>query len=400
MGKEEISGESSPKKEKKAADKLDKKSKKDRSPSTKQPSQSSTDIASERADPHEDGMAVDEPVGEEPKKTKRTSKKRRLELETSGNLHADIRQFEESEAPKKKKKKKDDPESHPNTLVSSFMDVDGQQALVDDHPLDTKGAGPSDAKPKKGEKESRKNKKDEEQRDGSSLGPLLNSEDVTTVGRSQLHTDKEDKKKRKEKNKEKNSESLPEAEIKVSSKKNSKYKTRLDEATPSKRKNRPDFADPQSDESLDPQARKALDYAFTQFNDPSEWKFNKAKQNWIIRNLWSSELIPENYFPLAMAYISKIRGGSRDKLKEQCNNVLKEPVASPESNDADTAKAMKSDPKIDSPAPKPKSILKSSTTNTVTSQPFAGAIIAAPVSQPTLDIKRHRAKLLLDALNL
>ena len=40
------------------------------------------------------------------------------------------------------------------------MDVDGQKVLADYHPLDTKGAGPSDATPREGEKKSEKNKKE------------------------------------------------------------------------------------------------------------------------------------------------------------------------------------------------------------------------------------------------
>lgn len=35
----------------------------------------------------------------------------------------------------------------------------------------------------------------------------------------------------------------------------------------------------------------ALDYAFTQFEEPDNWKFNKARQNWIIRNVWSEEAV-------------------------------------------------------------------------------------------------------------
>ncbi len=35
----------------------------------------------------------------------------------------------------------------------------------------------------------------------------------------------------------------------------------------------------------------ALDYAFTQFEEPDSWKFNKARQNWIIRNVWSEEAV-------------------------------------------------------------------------------------------------------------
>jgi hypothetical protein len=262
MGKKEITGDSSSKKEKKTTDKSDKKSKKDRSQTTKQPSQPSIDIVSEPTDPHADGMAVDEPVSEEPKKTKKASKKRRLELETSGDLSADVQQVEDSEVPKKKKKK-NRPESHSNIQTSISMNIDAQHALDDAHSLETKGAEPSDARQKQ-EKKPKKNKKGEEQPDSSSPVPLLSPEDDTAVGQLEPRTGKEDKKKRKkEKNKEKNSESLPEAEARVSSKKKSKSKALSDETTPSKpRKNRLDFTDPQADESLDPQARKGVTFHF------------------------------------------------------------------------------------------------------------------------------------------
>lgn len=72
------------------------------------------------------------------------------------------------------------------------------------------------------------------------------------------------------------------------------------------------FPNPEEDESLSEQARKgkrpisavhfifdltqnlgdpALHYAFCQFDDPTSWKFNKAKQNWLIRNIWSQQAV-------------------------------------------------------------------------------------------------------------
>lgn len=62
------------------------------------------------------------------------------------------------------------------------------------------------------------------------------------------------------------------------------------------RKNRTSFPDPDSDESLNLQAQKALDYAFTQFNAPKEWKFNKARQNWIIRNVFNVESVTMHFY--------------------------------------------------------------------------------------------------------
>ena len=67
------------------------------------------------------------------------------------------------------------------------------------------------------------------------------------------------------------------------------------------------FKDPSTDESLSEQASKgvwspntlttinsthyvpALSYAYTQADDLPNWKFNKARQNWLIRNILSEE---------------------------------------------------------------------------------------------------------------
>jgi len=75
-----------------------------------------------------------------------------------------------------------------------------------------------------------------------------------------------------------------------------------------KRKNKTGFPDPGDDNSLSEQSKKcscphlplciltdpnpqALAYAFSQFRRPGKWKFNKARQNWLIRNIWSSETV-------------------------------------------------------------------------------------------------------------
>lgn len=90
-----------------------------------------------------------------------------------------------------------------------------------------------------------------------------------------------------------------------------------------KRKNDTGLPDPTEDAALSDQARKgavpvffvpsssslpsifnsALAYAHDQFNDPGSWKFNKARQNWLIRNLWSGEAVSIN---------SVLRGYSAD----------------------------------------------------------------------------------------
>ena len=112
-----------------------------------------------------------------------------------------------------------------------------------------------------------------------------------------------------------------------------------------KRKNKTGFPDPDDDNSLSEQSKKcsclhlplyvltdsilqALVYAFSQFRRPGKWKFNKARQNWLIRNIWSSEMvkiillnmlhlfiaaqIPEIYFALVVTYLAKVQGRVRD----------------------------------------------------------------------------------------
>jgi len=70
-----------------------------------------------------------------------------------------------------------------------------------------------------------------------------------------------------------------------------------------KRKGATKISDPAQDKSLSEQALKGmfvntklgrefifhvgLSYAFSQYCNPAEWKFNKARQNWLVRNIWS-----------------------------------------------------------------------------------------------------------------
>ncbi|KZT12920.1 uncharacterized protein LAESUDRAFT_689896 [Laetiporus sulphureus 93-53] len=82
--------------------------------------------------------------------------------------------------------------------------------------------------------------------------------------------------------------------------------------------------DPNNDESLSEQARKALHYAFTQFDDPVSWKFNKARQNWLIRNVWSARAITDEYMTLLQRYLANMKGGARDALIKSCRDMLED----------------------------------------------------------------------------
>ena len=70
----------------------------------------------------------------------------------------------------------------------------------------------------------------------------------------------------------------------------------------------------------------ALTYIYSQSTSPDTWKFNKARQNWIIRNVWTSKVwdedirelhlltyfspfqVLEKYVPMVVDYLSKVQG--------------------------------------------------------------------------------------------
>ncbi|KAG9105427.1 hypothetical protein FRC07_009292, partial [Ceratobasidium sp. 392] len=117
------------------------------------------------------------------------------------------------------------------------------------------------------------------------------------------------------------------------------------------------------------------------------WKFNKGRQNWILRNVTDPAVIPSSYLALAMIYIDSIKGGARDALKKTCKKTTKDAKAAvedqPEPNQQkssdETAEA-----EIDKSASKKVA--------------FAAATKATPTSTPVSDEKRRRAKKILKVL--
>ncbi|KAK7470911.1 hypothetical protein VKT23_002327 [Stygiomarasmius scandens] len=107
----------------------------------------------------------------------------------------------------------------------------------------------------------------------------------------------------------------------------------VEEPKRKKSKNKTGLSDPSDDSSLSDQARKALEYAFTQFRRPKKWKFHKARQNWIIRNVWSSTNVPDSQLPLVLRYLANVQGGVRENLVKTCQNILE---SSADAGQADT----------------------------------------------------------------
>ncbi|KAG7448995.1 uncharacterized protein BT62DRAFT_656456 [Guyanagaster necrorhizus] len=91
-----------------------------------------------------------------------------------------------------------------------------------------------------------------------------------------------------------------------------------------KHKNRTGFPDPSEDSLLSEQARRALEYAFTQFHRPKHWKFHKARQNWLLRNIWSPTAVPDPHLPLVAKYLAGVQGRARENLVNTCRSHVTE----------------------------------------------------------------------------
>lgn len=58
-------------------------------------------------------------------------------------------------------------------------------------------------------------------------------------------------------------------------------------------------------------------------SDKDNWKFNKKKQNDLLKNLFNIRRLPEKYEPAIIAYVSGLQGVARERLAAQAEEVLK-----------------------------------------------------------------------------
>ncbi|KAF7790102.1 hypothetical protein EIP86_001053 [Pleurotus ostreatoroseus] len=187
---------------------------------------------------------------------------------------------EVSERKKKHRRHKDSEDSIPDgthAKASEPMSEDTQDAeLIDESKnkrkdkrknADALGEDSNEAGRTHGiSKETRKHKRREKNENGD--------EDVTEAGA-------EDEKKKRKRKKDRVSDETAEAE----SPKDTGHETGHGKK---KRKHlRSGFPNPEGDDELSDQSKKALVYAYVYAENQSNWKFNKARQNWLVRNVWS-----------------------------------------------------------------------------------------------------------------
>ncbi|AMD20013.1 HCL138Cp [Eremothecium sinecaudum] len=61
----------------------------------------------------------------------------------------------------------------------------------------------------------------------------------------------------------------------------------------------------------------------------SAWKFSKQKQNWLLKNLFNMEAIPQEYDVLLIEYVRSLIGHARAIVIERCKKI----IAKPEENE-------------------------------------------------------------------
>ncbi|KAM6495602.1 DUF2373 domain containing protein [Amanita muscaria] len=136
-------------------------------------------------------------------------------------------------------------------------------------------------------------------------------------------------------------------------------------------------ADYNADEA--PVSAAALAYAYSRYRHPEKWKFNKARQNWITRNVWSASTIPDQHLPLVTWYLKSVKGGVRDMLIEKCQSHAQ--LSSQPESKPTTTKSVPQPPES-TPAP-----LFGLTPETL-----------GKTSENAAETKRSRAQILLEAL--
>ncbi|KIJ54037.1 hypothetical protein M422DRAFT_25021 [Sphaerobolus stellatus SS14] len=149
------------------------------------------------------------------------------------------------------------------------------------------------------------------------------------------------------------------------------------------------FPDPSGDEDLPESATKALIYVYSRVSSSPDWKFNKARQNWIIRNIFDDQSIPEIYFSSCLKYLSTAQGNTREVLIKNSKLIIEgKTIAMPEKQPEaqETQETAEEEPAAEESKPKAVRFSEPSTEKPVDENPENTAM------------KKERAKALIAAL--
>ncbi|EJD53881.1 hypothetical protein AURDEDRAFT_180269 [Auricularia subglabra TFB-10046 SS5] len=95
------------------------------------------------------------------------------------------------------------------------------------------------------------------------------------------------------------------------------------------------YPDPAKDKTLSERSQKGLAYAYS-YATSSDWKFNKARQNWLMKHAYDSAMIPDEYLRMVFHYLKSIKGQALEHLRKTCQTAIDWPT-NQEPPDAETS---------------------------------------------------------------
>lgn len=80
---------------------------------------------------------------------------------------------------------------------------------------------------------------------------------------------------------------------------------------------------PKSERKPPPEADQLV-YLRSYTQNKDTWKFSKSKQNWIIRHVYDTAIIPISYHEYLLNYLEGVKGGIRDRIVETAQKTINE----------------------------------------------------------------------------
>ncbi|XP_030196731.1 protein cholesin isoform X1 [Gadus morhua] len=70
-------------------------------------------------------------------------------------------------------------------------------------------------------------------------------------------------------------------------------------------------------------SRQNLDYLTCWNENRAAWKFQKHRQTWLLQQMYDSEKVPDESFPVLLLYIEGLRGAARDLTVQKAEALVK-----------------------------------------------------------------------------
>lgn len=86
------------------------------------------------------------------------------------------------------------------------------------------------------------------------------------------------------------------------------------------------YPDPVKDETLNEQSQKGLAYAHS-YATSSDWKFNKARQNWLMKHVYDPAVVPDEYLRMVFHYLKSIKGQALEHLRKTSQSIVDSPTS-------------------------------------------------------------------------